>query len=770
MPGVVANGVYYNTDSGLSAPGGFLDRLTGTVDQTAQSNALLRGYAPGLAATGIPVPAPPTGILASIASMTGLAPPAGASASPPTTPQQPGMLAQMFGSGAGPAPATAPAQPPSGGPGGLMTLVGQTAQKYGIDPGTALKVAMAEGGASGGYGPNGIGDKGTSFSPFQLHYGGGMGDDFTAATGLDASDPKNVAAAVDYSLMRASKEGWGAFHGAKRAGIGQFDGIGQPPAGQAPPSAIAYAGPQGAGAPASPAAAAIGAASPAGGAQQPPMPLATAETHVGPSPQPPADGSAASPPQQPSVDQVRAMVASNDPATRAQGMRAWQALQQNLPPVGAAPSPGSPSPTAPQPTSFGPSGAASQPAGAPSAPASGSTLPGMPPGLTPAALGAMIAEPATRAQGLALWQSALSPPAPTFGKPGEMAFVRGRPTYQIPFAPADVAPGHGLLNQQTGAVIGSVAPAPVKLGPAETLVPADGGAPIAGNASGTLDTATIESLARRVYSGDSSALTGISRGPLGAQNVAAIQARAAQLAQQYAGQPKPSFPESDILANAADQAGAVAGARTSGEITAKLDTFANEASNAMDLGIQASRQVPRTTWTPLNAALQKIQAGSGDPKLAQFTAASNAIVNTYAKAINPSGVPTDSDKAHARDVLSTAQSPEAFEATVQQLQREVNIAHNAARGARAAERAGTAAAPISDAPKAAAPGSTSVGLFGQGGSPAGGTALPVAAPAIGAGDPRATAITAARAAISAGAPRAAVLQRLQGAGIDPTGL
>lgn len=48
----------------------------------------------------------------------------------------------------------------------LNALVQQIASKYGVDPKAALAVATHEG--AGG----GIGDNGTSFGPWQLHYGG----------------------------------------------------------------------------------------------------------------------------------------------------------------------------------------------------------------------------------------------------------------------------------------------------------------------------------------------------------------------------------------------------------------------------------------------------------------------------------------------------------------------------------------------------------------------------------------------------------------------
>ena len=53
-----------------------------------------------------------------------------------------------------------------------------------------------------------------------------MGADFQRDTGLDPADPKNEPAAIDYALHRASQEGWSAFHGAARAGIGERQGIG----------------------------------------------------------------------------------------------------------------------------------------------------------------------------------------------------------------------------------------------------------------------------------------------------------------------------------------------------------------------------------------------------------------------------------------------------------------------------------------------------------------------------------------------------------------
>jgi hypothetical protein len=144
--------------------------------------------------------------------------------------------------------------PPIGGGGGLPTLAqgvpsgGQSAEALiraaapprGIDPNTAVAVARSEG--LNAY----TGDNGSSFGPFQLHYGGvagggnavpGLGDEFTRQTGLNARDPSTVGSQINFALDQAAKGGWGPFHGAARSGIGAQQGIGLTPGSPLPSSA-----------------------------------------------------------------------------------------------------------------------------------------------------------------------------------------------------------------------------------------------------------------------------------------------------------------------------------------------------------------------------------------------------------------------------------------------------------------------------------------------------------------------------------------------------
>lgn len=116
-------------------------------------------------------------------------------------------------------------------PRGMVPYIRETAAKYGVDPDTAVKVAGSEGLREFS------GDGGKSGGAFQLYTGGGMGNDFQKETGLDPLDPKNEKATIDYALKNVPKVGWTPFHGARKVGIGQWDGITQANAGGAPAAA-----------------------------------------------------------------------------------------------------------------------------------------------------------------------------------------------------------------------------------------------------------------------------------------------------------------------------------------------------------------------------------------------------------------------------------------------------------------------------------------------------------------------------------------------------
>lgn len=98
------------------------------------------------------------------------------------------------------------------------------AASIGIDPDVAAGVARREG--LGGQ----VGDYGTSFGDFQLHYapnGRAVGDRYTAATGHHASDQSNWQEQDRFALDWARTHGWGDWSSMR--GHNPYEGIGTQP-------------------------------------------------------------------------------------------------------------------------------------------------------------------------------------------------------------------------------------------------------------------------------------------------------------------------------------------------------------------------------------------------------------------------------------------------------------------------------------------------------------------------------------------------------------
>jgi hypothetical protein len=190
-------------------------------------------------------------ILAALAASRGGQPPSVggglAAGSPPSNGN-----AALAAAVAGGAPA------PAGGAGldpqAVSAYVAQAAQQRGINPTVAGAILGGESSNGRGY----VGDKGSSFGPLQLHYGNiapgalshpGLGDAFTAATGLDARDPSTWKQQIDFALDQAKTGGWGPWATTRdKLGYSNFTGIGS-----GAPSSPAYTNPS----PAAPASAAI---------------------------------------------------------------------------------------------------------------------------------------------------------------------------------------------------------------------------------------------------------------------------------------------------------------------------------------------------------------------------------------------------------------------------------------------------------------------------------------------------------------------------------
>lgn len=109
----------------------------------------------------------------------------------------------------------------------VAAYIRQAASARGIDPNIALRVARSEGLGEGIWQSNYVanGRRETSYGPYQLLRGGGLGDKFERTTGMSVSDPRGVYKQVDFALDEASKGGWGPWYGAAKVGVGKWDGL-----------------------------------------------------------------------------------------------------------------------------------------------------------------------------------------------------------------------------------------------------------------------------------------------------------------------------------------------------------------------------------------------------------------------------------------------------------------------------------------------------------------------------------------------------------------
>ncbi len=205
-----------------------------------------------------------------------------------------------------------------------------------------------------------------------------------------------------------------------------------------------------------------------------------------------------------------------------------------------------------------------------------------------------------------------------------------------------------------------------------------GGGGGGGDAEGLLPPETVNLMAQQYLAGDTSVMQNLGRGAQGAKNIIAIRN---EITKQITGQGKGG---ADLAAANAQFMGTKAGQRTAGTRIANVEMAANEAESLIPLAQEASSQVARSGLLPFGKVQVMFDNQTNDPNLRQFAAANNALVNVYARAISPSGVPTVADKEHAREMIGTAIDHKSYMAVTQQMQKEITAARSAPKAVRKA--------------------------------------------------------------------------------------
>ena len=119
----------------------------------------------------------------------------------------------------------------------ISRFIAAYAKGLGIDPATALRVAVSEGTVASlttnpAYQSNYMyqGVREQSYGPFQLNIQGGLGNAFQQQTGLDIRNPANWQVGVAWILNWVKQNGWdpgpgGGMHGATGLGFSNWQGI-----------------------------------------------------------------------------------------------------------------------------------------------------------------------------------------------------------------------------------------------------------------------------------------------------------------------------------------------------------------------------------------------------------------------------------------------------------------------------------------------------------------------------------------------------------------
>jgi hypothetical protein len=328
-------------------------------------------------------------------------------------------------------------------------------------------------------------------------------------------------------------------------------------------------------------------------------------------------------------------------------------------------------------------------------------------------------------------------PAPNQGIPsgyqrgadGSLTFIKGGP--QDP----DIIKGQADAWQGTGNIPKTVSPG------AAIVRPGTGEVLYKNSPESNLDGDTIKTMAEQARAGDTSVFQNMGRGAQGAENIVRLRQ---EIAKQNA---DAGVSGAEQALRNAEMMGVKAGQRAIGTKGANIEMAATEFNQVIPVVQAASKAVSRTNYPDLNKIILAYNEKTGDPNVVKFGGGVNTLVNLYARAISPTGVATVSDKDHAREILNKAWSGGQFDAAVGMMQQEIEAALRSPEKVRDEMRKRF--------------------LNGQGAAPVGYPAPGGPSPQGGGADAM---LQQARDAIAQGAPKAAVLQRLQQAGVDASGL
>lgn len=183
-----------------------------------------------------------------------------------------------------------------------------------------------------------------------------------------------------------------------------------------------------------------------------------------------------------------------------------------------------------------------------------------------------------------------------------------------------------------------------------------------------LDPQTLDWMAQQYWAGDKSVLQGLGYGNAGAANRIALRQAISRYGVAH------NLKPGDLAAKLAAYSADTAGMRFIAQRGAAITVAAEEAKKAAVPVLELAAKTPRGTFVPLNRAILAGKAATGDPFVAKFRAALNTYIQEYARAVAPTGVPTNQIREHAYELLDGAYSYDQIKNVLDQLDFEMNIA------------------------------------------------------------------------------------------------
>lgn len=184
-------------------------------------------------------------------------------------------------------------------------------------------------------------------------------------------------------------------------------------------------------------------------------------------------------------------------------------------------------------------------------------------------------------------------------------------------------------------------------------------------------------LAEQYIAGDKSVMVGLGRGAQGPQNIIMVRHAIAREAKAQGMNP------ADLAARLAEYTGFVSEQRSLGTQQANVEMASSEAQQMIENARGASAAVPRAAALGWNKFVQMSDKQLNDPELASLKAATTAVINTWARAINPKGVATVADKEHGYELLNSAQDGPTYNAVLDRFQQETEASLAAPASAKA---------------------------------------------------------------------------------------